>query len=661
MVAAISLVPQVYVDFQAQPALLPGLTADTVACTGLANRGPINKPRYCRSLRDFQTTFGGESPSVADPTQPLSLWKGAVAMDSQGVQNKLFNRVAGATAKTSYVHLMSSTNPIVALRASSPGTWAANLSYVVSNVTATTFDLTISNAATGETDRLPKLPFGDNAALITAINQLATLVVASQPVGDVPSAVPTHTASTSGGSLPPGVYKVIGVYTNAAGRTSGSPETAVTVGGSGTGSIALGLAALPAWATGTRWYMTGTDGASGSEVYIGQSATNLFTATAVPTATEQPPTDNTALTGAGVTTAPTAGTFSFPTVNAAWAANQGNGDNGEPGVGSSLPSSLYIGAAGTPSTGLYALAAVSPTPREVFVADGAIAGDTSTWATQAQIAADNNWIAVVSIARGTTIDAALTLLATSPVTNLRASATGNRIKIGYVGLLVQDSYFNQLVAYGPAGFLAAITAAQDPNTSAGLKALANVNSAEYDLAISQAEQLIAAGANPVLTIGGVGLCFARDLMLDGTEGFKIRMDSLLRDAFLQIGVDYLQVPNTPERRQSLQDRVTTYLDGLAGDGLIPANAAATATTAATAPQTTGTASKTGPVPSTVTTATPTQRNYAAVCDDSNNVKDGTALPEIICDVQVNYFNNPVGTRFRVETGTNVDVTIQPTA
>ncbi len=653
MVAALSPVPQVYVDFVASPALLPTVPADTVGTVGLASRGPINTPQYCRTLKAFLTQFGGETPSIADPTQPLSLWKAAYAMDSQGVPNKLFNRVAGATAASAYVHLSNATGRMVALHAATPGTWGNQLAYVVSaGASASVFNLIVTNPTTGESDILTGLPWANIPNLLAAINQSARLVVATVPVADSPLAAPTAVASTVSGTLPAGTYYGVMAYSNAlaGGNSIPSPETvAVTL--AAPGNIVWTLPAASGQ-TGARLYLSTTPG---GETFAGQVFNGLsVTISALPaSSTVTPPTRNSAIITNGDNSAiATPGSFAFPTVRAS---GVGVGDNGE-----NCPSSFFIGALGTPSTGLYSFAALDPKPQQVFIAEGAVASDVTTWAAQAQIAQDNDWVACVGIARGTSLSAAVTLLTTTPVTGVKTGGNGNRIKVGYVGFNVQDSYYNQLLGYGPAGFLAGVTAVQDPNTSAGLKGLANVDSAEYDLAVGQAEQIITAGANPALTVRGVGLCFARDIMLDGSEGFKVRMDSLLKDVLQTMGVKYLQKPNKSSSRQALRMEVMGYLDGIADDGLIPANPATA--TAVASPTTSGTAKKTGPPPSTVSTATPTDLQYGAQCDDNNNTgQDGKALPQIIVDVLVNYFDNPVGTRFRLQTGTNVQVTINPPA
>lgn len=656
MATALSVVPQVYVDFQASPALVQGLTSDTVACTGLASRGPVNAPRYAGTLTEFISIFGPEVASAADPTQPLSLWKGAYAMDAQGVKNKLFTRVAGATAASAYVHLSNTAGGrMAALHAATPGTWANLLTYVVAaGASPSVFTLTITNPATGETDTLTNLPWANNTTLITAINQSAKLVVATIPVADSPLVAPTAVTSTATGTLPAGTYYGVMAYFNTlvGGDSPPSPESvAVTLGAPGNivWSLPSGIGQ-----TGVRLYMSTVPG---GETYAGANYSGLsVTISALPAASAAtPPTRSTSYANVGdASSIATPGAFAFPSVRSP---GVGVGDNGE-----NCPSSFFLGTLGTPNTGLYSFAGLDTKPQEVFIAQENVSADVTTWAQQAQIASDYNWLAVAALDKAMTSDVALTTLTSAPVTTLKASPTAKFLKVSYGGLFVQDSYFNAKLAYGVAGFYAAITAATDANTSAGYKALANVDSALYDLSVAQAEVLIIAGANPLRSVRGVGLAHARDVMLDGTEGFKARMDMLLRDAFGLIGVRYLQIPSTSERRQALQDETMDYLDVLAGNRLIPANAplaAASGPGSATPAPSSGTSKKTGPVPSTVASVAPTTRNYQAVCNDANNLQGGSALPQLICDVVVTYFNNPVAVRFRVTTGTNVTVNVLP--
>lgn len=112
--------------------------------------------------------------------------------------------------------------------------------------------------------------------------------------GSTPLANPTTAPSGSpvaSGSLPANTYIASYTWTNAVGETLPSSSTGNGNAGGGFNSITWTAPALPAGATGTKWYVQPFG--AGVRRYQGSSATNQFTQTAQDAGGAVEPTSNT--------------------------------------------------------------------------------------------------------------------------------------------------------------------------------------------------------------------------------------------------------------------------------------------------------------------------------------------------------------------------------
>jgi len=649
--------PNVFYQPITTPRRVGDVPADIAAGVGEANRGILNTPVFVGSPAEFRHIFGGMAANPASPggLNPLSLYPTFLGFAYQGVRDKIMVRVASSLASTAFVTVSNGNGPMFALHAYdginegySPGDWANGLTVkVLANANPAWFNLQITNSATGEVDTILNLnPTDPN--LLATINAIATMVYATQPVVTPPQVAPTLTATAGSGTLPANTYFFVGTYTNAAGETVGSAEASVVL--SATGNIAFSLPAMTG-ATGVKVYAAT---ASGQEVFVGQNASGLSVTLNAPFAasTVQPPVANTAYTGPGNTAAvPTVQTISFPTAKAT-GVNPGNN-----GAGAST--AQYVGLQGSPNTGLYSLTGITPSPNFVVLAEDA-GGDATAYSQQAQIANDNGWIAVATFPRGTTDAGAKTIMAAQSA--LLGSPIAQYIKFAFPWVYIQDNeLYKAPIKVSAASFLAGISAVQPANTAGANKPLSNLSGPEFGYSIAQMESLIANNVNVVTgLIPAAGVGFATDLMGSGDDGYLIRMRLLLAAGFQDRAGTYVMVPNTPSLRQRAHDDITAFLDGLAGEGLIPSNPVA-ATSAAVTPTPSTTSTAKGTQPSTLVNSGTTggaaagNNNYLVTCDDSNNVFNGVATRTLYIDVQVRVFPNTAYVLFRAEVGTDVQV------
>jgi len=629
--------PDVYVSIVPPPPPTVGVRADVVVAVGTASRGPVNVPIWTSGPAEHIGYFGGETPSVADPNTPLTLFPTFNSIATERPLDKACLRVGGSDMATASVTLSNGTGDMARLWASSPGTWAANMTVQISpDANATTFTLLVSNPVTQETETisglLPGATAADNAALIVAINNnivysKSKLLYATQPVLDSPNAAPTLTGASTGGTVAPGPWYGIVEIVNAVGRTQGSPETvAVTLTAPGTLSFTV-----PAVTGGASWngYLAQQ---SGAETFAINSSTFgapvTLTAPWTPS-TQTPafgPVDTTgaliaARTGAGATGAvPVAATLTFPAANGT--AKTSAGING-----GRATSAQYVGVTGAVTTGLYALAGAANIDPN-FVALGEAAGcDPTTYAIQAAIAHQNNWIAVCGLPRGTSpmLPSPLaTILST-----IGASADGDYITWGYPWVQTKElSYYKTDVTAAGHAHYAGAMAAQPPNVSAMFKPLASeIEGVEIPLTRDQAKlvsglQTNGPWVNPVVQRPGGGFTFLTNTMASGKRAFVVRMQLLLAVAAQQEYLFAIGNPNDARLWRRCQIVGTQYLDGLARAGYIPANPApGNATPPIQVVTVTAKGKVVGAQPSTATptaASAPTQMVYGVQCDAANN-------------------------------------------
>ena len=669
-------IPDVYVLNLAPPQFIGAVQADVVAHIGTSSRGRVNKATFYGSMADFTQTFG---PATIDPNNSQKMLTGyptALGITRQGVQDKVFVRVGSATLATSYVHLLDgSSAAVVALHASSPGTWASSLQYSTSPGSSTgTFNLTVLNSATGEVDNFTNLPYTNTQALVDCINKGSTtiagfsyngrpaqLITASFPVIQAPAA-PTVTTAGSDGTIPAGNYYFVLTLTDANGETIASAETGqINVSSNQHAAV---TATSVSGATGWNLYATAANGAAGTETFAASGTVfgSPVSLTSFSSSTVTPPSMSTATLGTGSTVSvATVTRTNFPAVGAAITAQTAPGNDG-----ANAPASTYLGTVGTPATGLYCMAGLDPHPNFVLFSEDK-AADTTTWQAQAQAALDNDWVAVVCFPRGTSDATAKTTIAAQ--TAILGTPLADRIKTAWPWIGFYDATLFSATYYAaPTGYFAAVSAVQPANTSAGNKGLVGLSDIEYTISRSQLPSMIYAGINVVSatipTPNAVG--FVTDLMMSGADGFLERMTVLVAESIIKSTGRYVQQPNTPQLRQLVQQTVMDFLTGLADDGLIPANPSG-ATAAPLVPSTAPVSSKTkagapaGVQPSLAANTASTQLYYNAICDDSNNIVNGVTSSILYCDVQVTLFPNTRQLVFRLQIGPTVTVTLNQQA
>lgn len=639
--------PDVYVLLGTPAPPTVGVNSDVVVALGTAPRGLPNVPYWTSGPAETRAFFGGVTPSGADPTLPETLYLNGGAAQSY-VRDVACLRIIDASARTASVTLANSNGDMARLWASSPGAWAAGMTVTpTADANGTTFTLTVFNPISGETETiaglLPGTTAADNAALITAINNNTVytkgkLLFATQPVLDAPAA-PTYSATSSGGTIPAGTHYGMIELVNAAGRSQGSIEVGpVTL--SAPGKLTLNV---PAVSGATAWNYYDSVATPGGETFAATSSTfgaNVDITAPWTASTQGPaygPVDGTgrliaAQTGAGATgTIPTA-VLTFPTASPA--AKSSIGTNGD-----GASSAQHVGTAGLFNTGLYALAAAANIkPNVVFLA-GAAGTDYTTWATQAQIAHANNWIAVVGLPKGTN-PASLPTGLTTALAAIQAGADGDYLTVAYPYVQQKElEYYKTDLALAGHAHYAGVIAAQNPSVSAMFKPLSRlVEGVEIPLTRDQAKAVagLTSGTgpwiNPIIAPDGGGFAFLTNTMASGRRCFVVRMQLLLAAAMQQLYRPLIGEHNDPDTWTGVRSSGTQYLDGLARLGWIPTNPApGNAQPAPTVATPTIKGTVVGVQPSTAqvaAAASPTQQAYAVLCDSTTNSVGGQITSDL---------------------------------
>ena len=658
-----SRIPDVYYLPITTPRRVGPVQADIVGAVGITNRGMPNVPTFVGSPTEFKQTFGGITPDPNNVLVPLDGYPTFLGIALQQVQDKLFIRVGGSQMSTAYITISNTNGAMIVLWAATPGTWGNSLAATTTaGIDTAHFNLTITNSATGETETLSNLAFADLNALVNTINTTARLVFATQPVLDAPrqADITTFAQSATAGTLAAGQYYGIFTYVNAQGETMGSVEQGpITLDG----THALGMqVATRAGAASVKAYVTAANGPKGTETFAATlTPGTLLTVTSPWTpATTTPPfgprnlslQTTTAQTGLGNNAlAPTIITnVSFGTVQAS---GQGLGNDG-----AGAPSSAYVGVQGSPSTGQYAFAGVSPKPNFV-VLGGTASSDTTQWATLAQAGMDNGWIVVASTPQGNTDVQAKA--AVNALASLIGSPQADFLKVAAPWIQYQENeYYHQTILLNPASVFAGITAATAPNTAAYNKPCSGMIGPEYPWTRSQIDGLIASNINVFSTIiPSQGVGFVTDFMVNGQDGYIDRMRLLLAQGLQQTAAQFVGEPNGPDLWDAALLVTTAFLDNLAAEGLIPANPAGLTSTS-TSTASTGTAAGLKGASGTPAGNQPSAGafsqqnfNYVVTCDESNNMVNGVITRILYVDVQIRLFPNASMVLFRAEASPDV--------
>jgi len=691
--APTSPLPGVYIYERPSPSFSNPAGSDVLGIVGEADRGVLDYSQDIGDDNDFRRTYGN---AMADPgsmlaiAPPLSLYTDCHAALLPGVSLIKAVRVASATAASAYVTLLdSAAAALITLHAVTPGTWAASLQMAVSlngpTAAPTSWNLSVVNPATQERDYLIALPLGSAAgwaAAIALINRSATLVVATPPVLALPGA-PTITAGAAGsGTLAAGVYYgLITVGVPGASESLPSAEFGpLTVPALGSLRITPGALAVgtPTGAPLTA-YLTQANGAPGTETFaastplLSPASSTVLTLTAPPVATQQRPAQVWLPTGgytvrhqatAGPSAsilAPVVGAVAFPAVV---------GPTGAPGNnGADSGTARHMGAPGAPNTGVYALTGLDPHPHFVFLAEG-VAADTTTWATLAALALTNNWIALACLPQGTTDAGAMAVVAAS---GIPGTPQAGRLAVSYPWAKLNLPAYNggSVVLVAPTPLLAGIQAVQAVGTAGFNKALpADVLGPEFDFSDTQLATLISPPAYLSVLTRKIprknALGFLAAQTLDGTDLYVLRVTGLMADAGIVIGGDFIGETNDAVARSILQDRLTSFLDSLARDGTIPSNPQTGQAPVATPVLTAGKraslaqpATGSGATTQASTLTAGSQRGYAVICNDANNLvgPGDVATTDMFAEMQVQIKPNTKRVIIGLQAGTQLIVVL----
>jgi len=681
-----SPVPGVRTQLASSPPLPPLGPADKVGLIGTSDRGVPYVPVYVAD-RDFAGVFGGKTLNINAGGQLLTLRPDFEGVIAQGVQDVACQRVMDATGRTAYITVSAGGVALFSLVAATPGTWANGMIGSIQNIDTVnqTFDMTITNLLYGQADVLRKIPYGNYAAMIKAINvgipnvsPAAKLVVATPPMQDapVPGAVVKNLAA--GGTLPAGTYRALLLYYGASyaapfgvnGFTESSVETApVTIALGDT--LTFSVPPQP-WASGFAVYLTPPNGAPGSEYYAGSFSAMTGTIIAPPAANTGLPSPAPNLANQGLAAQPTTTSFAFPATGAARSTGNAFGTNGD-----NPSTAVHIGAQGLPDTGIYRMGAVIP-PLQFVVLCGPAATDTTGWDEQARVARANNWQAIFSLPLGTSDAACIAALTTPAMLTLRGMKHADYFKIAYGGLLwYERSIFNADILTPAQADFAGITAATPANTAAGNKPLGRGDDTESTISDeTRLTALWSVGANPLINnipAGGIG--FMRDTMFSGRESFEMRLIMLLVDDLNAVLGRYAQVPNDPDLWASAQNVCLARMNARAAADIFPSNpeggftgatgigAGTGGSAAATSPTTTGKTKGAGgsTLPSAVAagTATATQggTGYSVECSARTNIVNGQITDRLRIEVRFKPTPNTVGVDLRIEAGVGIaDIT-----
>ena len=119
---------------------IEGVSTSVTAFVGAANRGPIGEPVLIGKLDDYIENFG----AIESESDVMGL--AVLAFYLNGGKAAYICRLAGAGSANAALSLPgSTTNPVLTVTASSPGTWANNYFIRISNsnLAARTFDLEV--------------------------------------------------------------------------------------------------------------------------------------------------------------------------------------------------------------------------------------------------------------------------------------------------------------------------------------------------------------------------------------------------------------------------------------------------------------------------------------------------------------------------------------
>lgn len=675
--------PGVYVDIVAPP---PAQNLNQTPIAGFTfegNRGEVDVAYDLSSLADFEYFFGKDGYDASG--KPLSGHLAARHLFEVGTATARGVRVAGATLAEGYLLVKNATAAMVALHASTAGSWAQSLEFVITQNTGnSTWNLTVSNTAnpTEAADVFTNLPYTNNATLISTINATARLIYATQPVLQEMSAAPTVTAAGTGGTLAQGTYYGLATYVTAGGvETQASPETAaiaLTAGQTLTVSVPTALGASK-----FNYYMTPVNGVAGSEVYAGQGTpgTNLVISAPPAASTQAPPHVNAAVTGAGDTSAlPTAGTFTIASTQTS--TSHPGADGANPGAARHL-GATNTGPGGGPS-GAYALFGFDQDPELVFMA-GTPGTDTTQWASFGALCSGNGALGLVGFAPGTTsaaaktaVEALSTLIAPNTTAGLALAAswpcaTVNDPVVG-AQTVPSQAYFAGMMAVTPRQVSPANKPIQ-PGTAAGaigfsftgtdIKATATDVTTLDDTSMGVYVNVLTAR----IPSRGTGWFSANTLAPEvaGSEFgvFNVRVQNYLaRVLYVQSGA-YYQEPIDDALMAQAQLDCTGLLDQLAAPplALIPQNDAGAATAAPSPPvttakstRTTTSAAKAQPV--TVNQPQPGSGQYVAylvTCDRSVNTPATIAAGDFIIVVQCAIKPNARRVILQLNAGVNVQI------
>jgi len=634
--------PGVFVDITPEPPAAQPLTASMVGMVMEANRGELDTAYDLESLDDFEYFFGVASLDTSGV--PLSGHVAARVLFELGVPQVRVVRVAGSQVATGYITLEDgSGNKMVSLHATTPGSWSQGLSLVVTQDSVNNvWGLTVTNTLNPNEppDVLTGLPFSDNGALITAINASAKLIKATQPVLEEPSAPPTITPSTSSGTVPAGSYFGIATYTNAKGETMGSQQTVAAVLAS-PGNLSISVPTLTG-ATGFNIYLTSGIPSSETLAGSGTPGTSLPLTAPWPVSTVRPPTDNTAVTGPGSTSAlPAAGTFTIPTAISA------TGSPGKDATGSGA--ARHLGSAtGGPNngpSGANALFGYDQDPEIIFFA-GTAATDTTQWIALGALASANAAEAVVGFVPATA--SATARASVLGLTSLIApgTASGLALKAGWPATQLNDPQLGPLTIPGTAYF-AGITAVTPRQTAAYNKPLvpgSNVGQTGWSFVgpdikatptdLSNLNDPAMGVYVNVLTarIPASGTGYYTDSMLAPKaatvqqDSFEIRVRTFLARVLYQASGAYFGEVIDQALMTQAETDLTALLAQYANDGLIPQNDAGASNATAAPPALTG---------KTTTTTTSAAKSTPAPVSQPQPGSGSFVAYQVVCDTTVN--------------------------
>jgi Phage tail sheath protein subtilisin-like domain/Phage tail sheath C-terminal domain len=134
------VIPSTYIEVRAEGLIgVSGIATGNVGVVGTAARGEIGEPAILSSFAEARETFGDYDPWIDGSQDELTLVRALHQVFANGGSTVYAVRCAAAGAATATADLPKGSTAVVTLTATSPGTWASDVTVQVKEASANGF------------------------------------------------------------------------------------------------------------------------------------------------------------------------------------------------------------------------------------------------------------------------------------------------------------------------------------------------------------------------------------------------------------------------------------------------------------------------------------------------------------------------------------------